>query len=590
MRMSSACLILSYLSLGTAFVSKVALRAPVTKFAEKKDDTDLFRALQGGDEEDVAAKLGIDIGGMLEPLNEKEAAELQAAAAEIVNDAVANGIDEIETLRAKMKRELDQLAKSSTARNEFKAKQEEKKLLNKIDMLTDAFLSSNEIDRASTRRAAAADRASAGKGVEIGVWGVIDGAAVTTSGKEVLLGSVQDSLVRGAQTSAADAPTTQHENKLVFVADTASDPSAKQLVGPLTKELQDMLPGLEIDVYKPTAAIPLGADNAQAVVLFLSSLSDRNSVKNILDRVLRKTIGRDGKIGAPPTQIIAISSLGTTRFDKMPYSMKNFIGGKLEKQRQMEEAVVTAVRNRAVEPALDYTICHLGELKATTEGFDLKPLDVLDGNLDPGSAVTVVSQAIALQPYARNATFSATGKVEESLDETMVQDLMDGKFLACDGPEVFATEIATNNAMEDFDLLWVYVREWADFKASSAKGLTTPVKSAPVARSPLPPILTEQEAVQLLFLSTKTGSNYLSKEEERSMERAGQTEKAAPLKKNSKEGGLKVMVEVSKAGALRVRAARCNYGDNAVLKEISEATLIKSLEGALSVWSKERQM
>ena len=43
---------------------------------------------------------------------------------------------------------------------------------------------------------------------------------------------------------------------------------------------------------------------------------------------------------------------------------------------------MNVVNKKVDPPSLDYTICKLGELKASVSGeFDLKPLDSLDGEL-----------------------------------------------------------------------------------------------------------------------------------------------------------------------------------------------------------------
>jgi hypothetical protein len=38
---------------------------------------------------------------------------------------------------------------------------------------------------------------------------------------------------------------------------------------------------------------------------------------------------------------------------------------------------------------------------------------------------------------------------------------------------------------------------------------------------------------------------------------------------------------------LRVRARRCNYADDAVIKELSEETILKRLKEAVQSWQKE---
>jgi hypothetical protein len=67
------------------------------------------------------------------------------------------------------------------------------------------------------------------------------------------------------------------------------------------------------------------------------------------NRLLRTTLLSDGTVATPPTQLVAISTVGTTRTNKMPYSMQNLLGGGILEQRlQMQQAIINAVRNRNV--------------------------------------------------------------------------------------------------------------------------------------------------------------------------------------------------------------------------------------------------
>lgn len=571
-------------------------------------------------------KLGIDLGAMLEPLSEAEAADLKAAATEVINDAIAEGIDEIEKVRERMRREFERKRQSMALQSEANVQRESAKLLNKIDALTDAFLASNEATRSATKLAAAADRSVEGKGVEIGAWGSIGGAVVATgssSSSSALLGSVsraqqqqqQQRQQKASSTTASLAADTQEEqqqkvipqqNKILILADTSQDPYAKKLIPKLTDQLQQALPGIIVDVYKPTAMLPIGGDNAACALLFCTSLSDKTAVNNALDRLLRKTLQAGGAVGQPPTQLVVVSTLGTERTNKMPYSMQNLMsGGKLDKRRQMEEAVINAVRNRVTEPALDYTICKLGELKDVVKEtvFDLEPGDVLDGTTTVDSAAKILLQAIAFQPAARNATLSVVGDLaslpninQENNDGLDV--LLDDAFLKLDGPELWRTadDLASSKAAatESFDQLVEYMVEWAMLFADSGKGLTTPIRAqlADLSRTTLPSGISKAAAVQILFLPTATGKNYLSRAEEKVREQKGPgSGKAAPppVRKAAKEGGVEIRVEVTDSGVLRIRAKRCNYATDAVVKEISEETILGRLKDSIKVWQKDHK-
>jgi hypothetical protein len=289
------------------------------------DDSELVDALAGkspsnGSSNNPGGKLGIPV--LLDPLSEKEAGELKAAATELINDAVAAGIDDLRDQRDKMTADLEKQRQRSQAQSEAQAKVATKKLMNKIDALTDNFLAETGPSRKSTKLAAAADRqVKGGGGVEMGSWGVLGqtdvvmtGDVATTSSRS---SSSDDTDAAASDTLSALAPK---ENRILILADTKQDKFAKQLIDPLTKALQTVVSDLQVDVFAPTATLPLGGQNAAAVLIFLTSLSDATTVKNGMDRLLRKTLQADGKIAQPPSQFVAISTIGTERTDKMPYS------------------------------------------------------------------------------------------------------------------------------------------------------------------------------------------------------------------------------------------------------------------------------
>jgi hypothetical protein len=120
--------------------------------------------------------------------------------------------------------------------------------------------------------------------------------------------------------------------------------------------------------------------------------------------------------------------------------------------------------------------------------------------------------------------------------------------------------------------------------------LTTPVIAAEGIQSRSAHLVTSQDEVRLLFLQTKTGKNYLSRREEEKQQRE-QEDNSSQMKVNmsrlKKEGGIDLVVELTKENQLRVRARRCNYADDAVIKELSEETILKRLEDAMAVWKKE---
>jgi ElaB/YqjD/DUF883 family membrane-anchored ribosome-binding protein len=170
----------------------------------KKDnslfDDDLFQ-----DDKEINPKLGIDIGKMLNPLTPEEAEALRAEASELISDKIAQGVDEIEALRGQLQKELEKQRQESIEKSERNAQQASKQLLNKIDQMTDSFLSTTKETRESTKRAAAADAAMKGKGIEFGSWGTLGGASVGLGS----IGSMEESIEE-------EAPT---ENRILILAE-----------------------------------------------------------------------------------------------------------------------------------------------------------------------------------------------------------------------------------------------------------------------------------------------------------------------------------------------------------------------------------
>jgi hypothetical protein len=374
---------------------------------------------------------------------------------------------------------------------------------------------------------------------------------------------------------------------------------AKALIPAFSDLMKKALPDLDIAVLKPTATMPLGGDQAACVVLFTTSLSDRSSVNNLLDRLLRKTMQADGTVASPPTQIVAVSTLGTTRTNKLPYSMQNLVsGGKLEKRQQMEEAIVALVRSRAAGPPLDYTICKFGEISDSgkNQAFRLFPGDVLDGTTSLAVASQVLVQAVAYQPAARNATLCAIGSQAPAEQE---RELWEDEFLRLDGPEIFRLEqVATKNLDEAYGRLVEYVKGWAAMLSESGKGLTTPVQAYLPLASPRPSgLVTARAQVQLLFLPTQTGNRYKSRDEEVESESEWGTEvsksKAAKIPTRPgqmvQDGGVEVDVERTTRNEIRIRVKRCNYANDAAIKELSEETILSRLRDAITVWKRDEQ-
>jgi len=358
----------------------------------------------------------------------------------------------------------------------------------------------------------------------------------------------------------------------------------------LTKSFQDTdIPNCKVDILPPTGNMPLGGNNAACVIVFCTSLTQASSLSSILDKLLRKTLQPNGHIGQPPTQLVGISTLGTERTNQFPYSVGNFLG-KLDQRRQIEEVLINTVRRRLSEPPLDYTLIKFGEVKPSAKNFELLPGDKLDDATTVETVSNTIVQAVAYQPFARNRTLSVSGILPSDIDENSAV-FWDTAFLCLEGPEVW--RIGNVGDISQYGKLLEYIQGWAEILADTGKGLTTPVRAIKGITSRSSHLVEKQDGVQLLFLPTKTGKNYMSKDEERQRETdtgrrvSGVPSSSVAVRKTIREGGIDIVVETTKDQKLRVRARRCNYADDAIIKELSEATILKRLQDAMEVWKKE---
>ena len=92
--------------------------------------------------------------------------------------------------------------------------------------------------------------------------------------------------------------------------------------------LSDKFPNpVTVDIYSPTAVIPMGAKNAQCAIIVSTSLSNgQSSMEGILGRVLKRTLAPGGGgVSKPPTHLVVVSRVGTERIEAFPYSMQNMV-------------------------------------------------------------------------------------------------------------------------------------------------------------------------------------------------------------------------------------------------------------------------
>lgn len=574
------------------------------------------------------SSLGIDIGSQLNPLTESQAADIKEEATDTINSAFDDRIQEIERMKVDMRRDFDKSREAMKFASELRAKEATSNLLNKIDKMSDEFLESNSELRSSTKMAARADASMNGQGLEIGSWGNVGGMDVLTasgggsmgSGLLGSIGAANLNKVKSDLDQEMDGVVTDtaSEKRILLVCDEGQDKNIQKVLDEFQTLLSSTFPDpIQIDTYKPTSVIPMGGNNAQCVIIAASSLSNgRESAQKILSRLLQRSIAPGGGgVANPPSHFIVLSSVGTTRIDKFPYSMQNMMGGKLTKAREVEEVVMSTVKGRLVSdsnvsPSLDFTILNLGEIVQDDKIVGKKdgemivsPGDSLDGKVGVNAAANVLLQAVALRPNARNTTLSVVGGMEKEIGENVWEDW----FLRLEGPELWRSElISSNNNGGDVDVIFNelanYIDEWSAQFENGAKGtgLTTPVS---VVKSKVSPnaegSIIRTYNLRLEFKTTNTGSNYRSATEERDQEQQNSSGKTLNKKgppglktpKQKKEGGVQINVELISPSEgekhVRVRAKRCNMSDTTAVKEISETTILKNLGKAVEVWRKK---
>ena len=609
-------------------------------------------------------------------LSQEEIDDIKAAAQSTLDAAIDSRLADIEQLRSELQNELSESRKRMANAAELNVAYEKQNLMERIDKLSNDFLNRNEDFRTSTKLVADADRRAgrSGKGVDWGSWGNVGGGEVTVSsvgngsssgsGGKKLLGSVDSARRRAmlledgvnddddeeeSELAAALSSSMDVENRVLIVVDDKKvslimiytsiynlhvsfktylyishlpkqDKGPAPVLSKLTTLLNDAFDAnIIIDTYSPTTSnIPIGGNNAQTAIIFASSLNDRSSLESLLGRILKRTAPiAGGAPGMPPSHVVLISSLGTERTNKMPYSMQNLFGGKLDKLREIEQGLVAISRTRQVgkQLPLDYTIVKFGEVTDDTAGgkeeavINIQPGDALDGEIGVNAAANVLIQAMAYRPYARNATLCTTGSLpaDANIDDTTWND----KFLCLSGPELLRIDAGkgaedTDDGILDskYEQLRQYVKQWSGAYEGDRKGtgLTTPVLVRK-SRKPAYEVdgVVARDGVRILFQTTNTGDRYKSASEERQDEKERSSGgSAAPSKKSSsssstpvmmkqrKEGGVEVLVEKTTDGNIRVRARRCNMDNKTIVKEMSEVVIVKSLKRAIEAWVNAR--
>lgn len=138
----------------------------------------------------------------------------------------------------------------------------------------------------------------------------------------------------------------------------------------------------------------------------------------------------------------------------------------------------------------------------------------------------------------------------------------------------------TSVSDDKYDALADYIVQWSKLLQNSGD-LTTPVTVVTSDATPSGNV-DKVSGVKILFLKTKTGGAYKSKEEERAIEEGEEEEKP---EKDVKEGGVEVLVEQLTDGSVQVRAKRCEVEEDTIIKEMSEETITADLSKAVDVFN-----
>jgi hypothetical protein len=477
----------------------------------------------------------------------QDISDISTKAALVVDEAYTSEINTIQSIKATLQNSAQESKAIMDMTSNLNRQYEIDNLVTKIDTLTSNFLDTTAVSRETMNRIATADtyNSNLGLGVRYGSWGNlgqgeigIDTTATTTiataSAGGALLGSVEQSQQQ-----------QQQQNRVLIIADTKKDKSSLLIITELSTLLHKTFhpSPITIDIVTPNV-VPMGGGGAQTVILFstaLDTLTQSSFDSIITNRVLKRIAPMAGQDPIrPPSHVVLISTHGTDRTNKLPYSMMNLVNnGKLDKLRDVERGLVALSRSggsssssssssRAV--ALDYTIIKFGsiETKYDTIGSSssiddddvtIRYGDVLDGGIGPKVAANVILQSTVYQPYARNITLCAqqqerNGGVNSMLlssvdddstsgssDSTMMM-LWNDKFLCLSGPELLRINVVVTKKDEEeqtdsgtiaatskyYESLLSYITLWSesyDSSSSSSSSTTTATKKGTGLTTPV---------------------------------------------------------------------------------------------------------
>jgi hypothetical protein len=145
-----------------------------------------------------------------------------------------------------------------------------------------------------------------------------------------------------------------------------------------------------------------------------------------------------------------------------------------------------------------------------------------------------------------------------------------------------------------YNSLSEYIQKWGQLFVTDPKGmgLTTPIQLLESSEEADGEDVVSCSGVRLVFKSLDTG--YMSKKEEsntgykrKKEENKEDSGSGKTKEKEKKEGGVQVTVEKLSFGEVRVKAKRCDFDENTMIKEMSEETIITELRKAIDIWRKD---
>lgn len=273
-------------------------------------------------------------------------------------------------------------------------------------------------------------------------------------------------------------------------------------------------------------------------------------------------------------RVVFLSSHGVERTDQLPFSLQNAWGGPLDKLRAAEQEVVL----RGMGRLPSYSVVRVGKLTDGEDGTraELSPGDALQGDVPLGAASAVLVQSLT-RAEAVNASFSAaplgSSKSAGVVDAAEPEEVhWNDQFCKLVGPEIYRRALTTAGAgsCSASDLL-EWLREWALTFVQPGSGLTTPVELDE---------LTGGRGVVLRFVQKNPNAGYARfGEEETDDQKWAKAKASTKQSKATPDGALHVIVEV--APYPRVRVARAEMDEEVVVKAMSEATILESLDKAI---------